>query len=203
MAFILGKKIGMTRAFKEGRAIPVTVLEAGKCVVIQIKTKEKDGYNAVQVGFGKTEPRKLTKPERERLEALGYFRYLCEFRVDKPEEYKKGQVIDVSIFSEGDKVKVSGVSKGKGFAGVVKRFGFKGSPATHGTKHTLRAGGSIGAGFPEHVFKGMKMPGRMGGKRITTRGLEVIGIDKEKNMLVVKGTVPGHRNGLVEVRSEK
>lgn len=193
----------MSQTFKGGKVIPVTVLEAGRCVVIQIKTREKDRYNAVQVGFGKVEPRKLTKPERERLKALGYFRYLCEFKVDKPEEYKKGQTIDVSIFSEGDKVKVSGTSKGKGFAGVVKRFGFKGSPATHGTKHTLRAGGSIGAGFPEHVFKGMKMPGRMGGKRATVRDLEVISVDKEKNMLVVKGAVPGSRNGLVEVRSEK
>jgi len=203
MKFILGKKIGMSQTFKEGKVIPVTILEAGKCIVTQLKTKEKDGYNAVQVGFGKTEPRKLTKPERERLKALGYFRYLCEFRTDKPEEYKKGQTIDVSIFKGGDKVKVSGISKGKGFAGVVKKFGFKGSPATHGTKHTLRAGGSIGAGFPEHVFKGMKMPGRMGGKRRTVRGLEVISVDKEKNMLAVKGAVPGPRKGLVEVRSEK
>jgi len=192
----------MSRIFKGNKVIPVTVLEAGKCVVIQIKTKEKDGYDAVQVGFEKIKPRKLTKPERERLKDLGYFRYLCEFRVEKPEEYKKGQIIDVSIFKEGNKVKISGVSKGKGFAGVVKRFGFKGSSATHGTKHTLRAPGSIGAGFPEHVFKGMKMPGRMGGERITIKNLEVISIDKEKNILAVKGAVPGPRNSLIEVRSE-
>lgn len=203
MKFILGKKIGMSRIFKEGKVIPVTIFQVEPCKVTGIKTKTKDGYGAVQIGCSKVSPKKLTKPERQWLKDIGYFKYIMEFKADHPEEYKKGQSLDVSIFSVGDKIKASGLTKGKGFAGVMKRWGFKGSPRTHGTKHTLRAPGSIGATWPQHVIKGMRMAGRMGGGRATTKGLEVIEVDKDKNMLVVKGAVPGPRKGLIEVRSEK
>lgn len=202
MRFILGKKIGMSQVFRGDRVIPVTILQVEPCKVTGIKTKAKHGYNAVQIGCSKISPKRLTKPEREWLKDIGYFKYIVEFRTDEPEKYNVGQELDVSMFSVGEKVKVSGVSKGKGFAGVMKRWGFKGSPRTHGTKHTLRAPGSIGSAFPQHVFKGMKMAGRMGGKRVTIRGLEVISVDKEKNMLALKGAVPGPKGGLVEVRSK-
>lgn len=198
MKFIFGTKLGMSQVFnKEGQVIPVTLIEAGPCLVTQIKTKEKDGYQAVQIGFG--QKKKLTKPLLGHLKKLGQFRWLREFRVEKP-EFKLGDVISVDIFKEGDKVKVSGLSKGKGFAGVVKRHGFKGGPASHGTKHTLRAPGSIGSSFPERVWKGRKMAGRMGTERVTTKNLEVAKVDKENNLLAIKGAIPGRKGTLVEVQ---
>lgn len=197
MKFILGQKIGMSQVFTDkGKVVPVTLVEAGPCVVTQIKTREKDGYQAVQIGFG--EVRKLTKPLAGHLKDLGKPRYLREFE-DEIKNFKVGQKIDVSVFKEGDKVKVSGISKAKGFTGVVKRHGFKGSPATHGTKHTLRAPGSIGSAFPEKVFKGMKMAGRMGGGRITVTGLKIAKIDKENNLLAIGGAVPGKKGTLLEI----
>lgn len=203
MKFILGKKIGMSQIFKENKAIPVTVLQVEPCKVTGIKTKAKNDYGAVQIGCSKISPKKLTKPEREWLKDIGYFKYIMEFRTDHPEEYKKGQEIDVSIFSVGEKVKVSGITLGKGFTGVMKRWGFKGSPKTHGTKHTLKAPGSIGATWPQRVIKGMKMAGRAGGRRVTIRNLEIVELNKDKNMLVVKGAVPGPKKGLIQIRSEK
>jgi len=198
MKFIFGTKLGMSQVFnKEGQVIPVTLIEAGPCLVTQVKTKEKDGYQAVQIGFG--QKKKLTKPLLGHLKKLGQFRWLREFRVEKP-EFKLGDVISVDIFKEGDKVKVSGLSKGKGFAGVVKRYGFKGGPASHGTKHTLRAPGSIGSSFPERVWKGRKMAGRMGSERVTTKNLEVAKVDKENNLLAIKGAIPGRKGTLVEVQ---
>jgi len=198
MKFIFGTKLGMSQVFnKEGQVIPVTLIEAGPCLVTQVKTKEKDGYQAVQIGFG--QKKKLTKPLLGHLKKLGQFRWLREFRVEKP-EFKLGDVISVDIFKEGDKVKVSGLSKGKGFAGVVKRYGFKGGPASHGTKHTLRAPGSIGSSFPERVWKGRKMAGRMGTERVTTKNLEVAKVDKENNLLAIKGAIPGRKGTLVEVQ---
>lgn len=198
MKFIFGTKLGMSQVFnKEGQVIPVTLIEAGPCLVTQVKTKEKDGYQAVQIGFG--QKKKLTKPLLGHLKKLGQFRWLREFRVEKP-EFKLGDVISVDIFKEGDKVKVSGLSKGKGFAGVVKRHGFKGGPASHGTKHTLRAPGSIGSSFPERVWKGRKMAGRMGTERVTTKNLEVAKVDKKNNLLAIKGAIPGRKGTLVEVR---
>lgn len=197
MKFILGKKIGMSQVFKEsGDLIPVTVVKAGPCFITQIKTKEKDGYFAVQVGFEKKE-KKIKKTEKGK-----EYKYLKEFRLDENEikNYEKGKEIDVSIFEEGDKVKVSGTSKAKGFQGVVKRWNFRGAPKTHGTKHTLRKPGSIGSTDPARVFKGKKMAGRTGGNRITISNLEIVGVDKENGYLLIKGAVPGRKNSLLEIR---
>jgi large subunit ribosomal protein L3 len=198
MKFILGKKIKMSQIFdKEGNAIPVTIVEAGPCYVTQLKTKEKDGYEAVQVGFEKMKERKITKSKQKKP-----FRYLKEFR-DDPKNYQLGQEIKVSIFKEGDLVSVSGISKGKGFQGGVKRWGFSGRPATHGTKHEERTLGSVGASTPSRVIKGKKMPGRTGGERVTIKNLEIVKIEPEKNLLYIKGAVPGSRGSLLEIKSVK
>lgn len=197
MKFILGLKLGMSQVFNEkGRVLPVTLIEAGPCEVLQIKTQEKDGYTAVQVGFKKIEKKKkIKKTMKDKA-----FRYLREFK-DESKDFKKGQKIDVSIFEKGDTVKVAGTSKGKGFQGVVKRWGFAGRPATHGTKHELRTPGSTGSRFPQRVIKGKKMPGRMGRERVTVKNLKVLEIDKESNLLAVKGAVPGRKGTLLEIRS--
>lgn len=201
MKFILGKKLGMTQIFdKEGNQIPVTLIEAGPCFVTQIKTKEKDGYQAVQIGFEKIEKeKKIKKPLRHKP-----YKFLREFRGKTLDisKYKVGEKIDVSIFNEGEKVKISGISKGKGFAGVVKRWGFAGRPKTHGTKHELRAPGAIGSKTPSRVVKGKKMAGRTGGERVTIKNLEIVKIDKEKNILAIKGAVPGSKGSLLEISSE-
>ena len=202
---ILGRKIGMTQVFDEsGEAVPVTVIEAGPCSVVQIKTAEQDGYNAVQVGFFDRKDGKFNKPE------LGHFkkanvqpkRYLKELSVDSfDDDVSVGSVIDSSTFSEGDLVDVTGQSKGKGFAGVVKRWGFAGGRKSHGGEQDHRRPGSIGqSAQPSRVFKGQKMPGRMGNKQATVQNLEVIKTDPERNLLLVKGAVPGSRNGLLVIR---
>ena len=167
-------------------------------IVTQIKTKEKDGYQATQVGFGKKSSKNIKKPQRK----AGSFRWLREFRSEELgiNNYESGQKIDASIFNKGDVVKISGVSKGKGFQGVVKRHGFHGGPRSHGQKHSEREPGSIGATGPQRVFKGTRMPGRMGGERTTVRNLKVIDIVPEKNILIVKGAVPGRRGILLEIR---
>ena len=203
MKFILGLKLGMTQVFDEkGNVIPVTLIEAGPCIVTQIKTREKDGYSAVQIGFG--EAKKVTKAIAGHLKKLGKLLFLREFRNEEPKiddkELKRGDRIDVSVFKEGDLVRVSGLSKGKGFAGVVKRWHFHGRPATHGTKHELRTGGSVGSSFPERVIKGKKMPGRMGFERVTISNLKVVRIDPEKNFLAIKGAIPGAKGTLLEIR---
>lgn len=201
MKFILGKKIGMSRRFLEdGTVVPVTLVQAGPCTIIQIKDKAKEGYEAVQVGFEKK--RKISKPLKGHLKNLGNFRYLREFRIKQPEQLKPGDTIDVSIFKEGDLVQIAGVSKGKGFQGVVKRHGFHGSPASHGHKDQLRMPGSIGSAFPEHVLKGKKMAGRMGAKKTSVRNLKIVNVDLKNNQLAIKGAVPGARNNLVLVLSE-
>jgi len=200
MKFILAKKIGMSQVFDDkGNVVPVTLVEAGPCIVTQIKTPEKDGYFAVQLGFEKkTKNIKKTEKGKE-------YKHLKEFRIEEEDlkkfNFKEGDKIDVSIFQEGDKVKVSGKSKAKGFQGVVKRWGFGGAPKTHGTKHTLRKPGSIGATDPARVFKGKKMAGRMGGDRVTVSNLKVIKIDKEKNLLLIKGALPGRRGTILEIKS--
>lgn len=199
MPFILGKKIKMAQIFKEdGKIIPVTVVKAGPCFILEIKKKEKDGYNAVVVGFEKLSPKKVKKPQKDKP-----FRYIVEFRdkkiTEKIEGYKKGDKIDLSLFKEGDKVKVSGISKGKGFAGVVKRWGFSGRGKTHGVKHEERQPGSIGSAWPQKVFKGKKMPGRMGSERITLKNLEIVKIDKKNNLMAIKGALPGGRGNLLEI----
>jgi len=195
--FILGQKLEMSQIFnKEGEVIPVTLLKVGPCKVLQIKKKDsdKDGYNAVQIGFKELKPKKVKKPLSQKP-----FQFIREFREDIS-EYKTGDQIDISIFNEGEKVKISGISKGKGFQGVVKRWGFKGKGGSHGVKHEARKGGSIGSRYPQRVLKGRKMAGRMGSERITVKNLKIVKIDKENNMIAVKGAVPGRRGTLIEIR---
>ena len=199
MKFILGKKIEMSQIFDEkGNIIPVTLIEAGPCYVTQIKTKEKDGYDSVQIGFEKLKEKKITKSKKKKP-----YKYIREFRVEGPAFAKATagkDKIDVSVFKEGDKVKVSSISKGKGFAGAVKRWGFHGQSATHGTKHEERTLGSVGSAFPQRVIKGRKMPGRMGAERVTVKNLKIAKIDLENNLLAVKGAIPGRRGTLLEIR---
>lgn len=199
MKFILGKKIGMSEIFDdEGKVIPITLIEAGECEILQVKTKEKDGYSAVQIGFEKIDKKKKIK------KSLSHrpFKYVKEFR-DESKDYKVGDVIKVSLFKEGDIVDISGISKGKGFAGAVKRWGFSGKDKTHGVKHEERTIGSVGASWPERVIKGKKMPGRAGGKRVTVKNLKVIKVDAENNLLAVKGAVPGPKGTLLVIHSKK
>jgi len=195
MKFILGKKIEMSQIFNEkGNVIPVTLIKAGPCYITQIKTKEKDKYESIQIGFEKLKDKKVKKSQKKKP-----YRYLKEFKA-QDSKLKTGDKIDVSVFKEGDKVKISGISKGKGFAGGVKRWGFHGKSATHGTKHEERTIGSIGSAFPQRVIKGKKMPGRMGTERITVKNLKIVKVDVENNLLVVKGAVPGRRGTLLEIR---
>ncbi len=196
----LGKKIGMTQIFREdGRVVPVTVISAGPCVVTQIKTKETDGYEAVQLGYG--EVKRRNKPLSGHLKDSRLSRYLREVAADDTSEYKVGQTINVDIFQAGEKVDVIGKSKGRGFAGVMKRWGFAGGPKTHGQSDRARAPGSIGGGTtPGRVYKGLKMGGHMGNRRITVKGLEIIEVDTERNLLLVKGGIPGAPNSLVQIR---
>ncbi|MDP2705128.1 MAG: 50S ribosomal protein L3 [Patescibacteria group bacterium] len=203
MKFLIGKKEAMTQIFSEdGKVHPVTVIEAGPIVVAQIKTKEKDGYSAIQFGFGAAKEKRMTKAEKGHLKEVGNLAVLKEFRVTQEEagKMKNGDRLDVSIFSEGEKVTVSAISKGKGFQGGVKRHGFHGGPRTHGQKHSEREPGSIGGGLRTRVPKGMRMAGRMGGDRITVKNLKVIAANKEKNLLLVQGAVPGRRGTVVEIK---
>jgi len=201
MKFILGKKIGMSEVFDtEGKVVPISLILAGPCFVTQVKTKEKDGYTSVQIGF--EEAKKLPKPQVAHLKKVKPLKYLREFRLPQEEKVKVGQEVTVSQFKVGEKVKVEGVSKAKGFAGVMKRHNFKGAPATHGHKHDHRAPGSIGVSFPEHVAKGRRMAGRMGGEKATVRNLTVVAVDKEKNILALKGAVPGKVGGLLKISAE-
>ena len=197
---IIGRKLGMGQIFSgKGKAEAVTAIEAGPCVVTQVKTKAEEGYNAAQLGFG--EAKRLNSPQRGHLQGLGQFNYLREFRVADTEAIKVGDRIDVSLFKEGDLVDITGVSKGKGFAGVVKRHGFAGGPKTHGQSDRHRAPGSIGATTtPGRVFKGMRMAGHMGSSRVTVRHLEIYKADPEHNLLLVRGAVPGARNGLLLIK---
>ncbi len=199
--FILGRKLGMSEMFIDDKIVPITLIEAGPVFITQIKTKEKDGYFAVQTGFLKQKEKRLSKAVLNHLGKLGGFKYLREFKVKKEEEFKKGDEINLSIFGEGDKVKLSGISKAKGFQGVVKRHGFHGGPKSHGQKHTLRAPGSIGATGPQRVMKGIKMAGRMGGKRITLKRGKIVFIDKEENLLAIKGSIPGRKGTIIEISS--
>jgi len=202
--FILGKKIGMSQIFQEDKVVPATLIESGPVVVVQLKTEEKDGYDAVQVGFGEKKPKRLSKALKKHMKDLGNFRWLKEFKVEKEQlnALKIGDKIDVSIFEVGDKVKISGTGKSKGFQGVVKRHGFHGGPKTHGQKNRLRAPGSIGSTHPQHVVKGRRLPGRMGGGRLTLKNRKIIQVDSQNNLLVVKGPVPGKRGDLLEIVSK-
>lgn len=208
MKIILGEKIGMSQIFDaEGRVVPATLIRAVPNVVVQTRTREKDGYEAVQVGAGERRAKRIKKPQRGHFKKLGNFRYVREFRLSQLPTTNhqlptRGEKIDVSVFEEGDTVKVSGISKAKGFQGVVKRHGFHGAPATHGTKHAHREPGSIGGGGREggKVAKGMRMAGRMGGERVTVRNLKIAKVDVENNLLAVSGAVPGRRGTLLEIR---
>jgi len=197
---IIGRKIGMTQVFSDnGEAEAVTAIEAGPCIVTQVKTAAEEGYNAVQLGFG--EVKRLKSPQRGRLKGLGQFKHLREFRIDDIEAIEVGQRVDASLFKEGDMVDVAGLSKGKGFAGVVKRYGFAGGPKTHGQSDRHRAPGSIGASAsPGRVLKGMRMAGHMGDNRVTVRHLTVFKANPERNLLLVRGAVPGAKNGLLLIR---
>lgn len=198
MKFILGEKIGMTRMFDAaGNVVPVTVLRADPVMVTQVKSVDKDGYQAVQVGFGRK--KKITKAQQGHLKGVGNFGWLKEFRVEKTNDFSRGLTIDVSVFEPGDKVNIQGLSKGKGFAGVVKRHGFRGGWASHGNKHMLRAPGSIGMSWPERVPKGRKMAGRMGYEKVTVKNLEVVEADSKNNILALRGAVPGNRGTWIAI----
>jgi len=202
---ILGEKLGMTQIFDENnRIVPVTVVKAGPCVVTQIRTQEKDGYTAVQLAYGQIDPRKVTKPVAGHFAKAGLTprRYVVELRTDNASDYTLGQDVTAETFTAGELVDVTATSKGKGTAGVVKRHGFKGLSSSHGTKRKHRAPGSIGGcAFPGHVFKGVKMAGRMGGERTTSSNLTLHSVDADRGLLLIKGAVPGPAGGLVLVRN--
>ncbi len=204
IAGLIGKKIGMTHLFHaEARVVPVTVLEVGPCVVTQVRTKDRDGYEAVQIGYGET--RQLNKPARGHLAAAAAnTRHLREFPADDVSEHYVGERLPVTQFQEGDLVDVAGTTKGRGFQGVMKRHGFGGGKKTHGQGDRGRAPGSIGAGtYPGRVVKGKRMPGHMGSRRVTTLRLRVARVDPERNLLLLRGAVPGARNGVITVRYAK
>lgn len=200
---LIGRKLGMTQLFwDDGSRIPVTVIEAGPCFVIQKKTKDKDGYDAVQMGFDPAMEKRVTKPRRGHMKKAGqgYFKVLREIRVEEPDRFEVGQELRSDLFEIGEYVDVVGTTKGRGFAGGVKRHGFRGGRASHGSMFH-RAPGSIGASaWPSHVFKGKRLPGHMGDARMTVKNLMVLGVQPERNLLIVHGAVPGHRNGIVLVR---
>jgi large subunit ribosomal protein L3 len=204
MAAILAKKLGMTQVFQEdGSVARVTVLEAGPCPVTAIRTPERDGYDAVQLAFGQTKEKHLTKAELGHLRKgdAGPLRHVVEFR-DEAAELQLGETVTVEAFSAGARVKISGTSKGKGFQGTIKRHNFASGPKSHGS-HNVRAPGSIGASaWPARVMKGIRGPGQMGNKRVTQKGLEIVSVDAQQNLLLVRGSVPGPRGGLVEVRTD-
>jgi large subunit ribosomal protein L3 len=198
---LIGKKLGMSQLFDDtGLARPVTVLEVGPCVVTQIKTPERDGYSAVQLGFGLD--KRLNRPERGHRQGSGFMsRTLREVKASDTADMAVGQVITADAFAEGELVDITGTSKGRGFQGVVKRHGFRGGPKTHGQSDRLRAPGSIGSSAtPGRVFKGLRMAGRMGGDRVTVQNLKVLRVDPERNLLLVEGSVPGANESLVIVR---
>lgn len=200
---ILAKKIGMTQIFGEdGVVTPVTVLEAGPCVVTQVKTEENDGYKAVQLGYEDIREKLVNKPKKGHFSkaGVGYKRFLREFKLDDSEEYKVGQEVKVDVFKKGDIIDVTGTSKGKGFQGAIKRHGFSRGPMTHGSKYHRHAGSNGAASSPSRVFKGKKMPGHMGAERVTVQNLEVVQVDADNNLILIKGAVPGPRKSLIMIR---
>ena len=202
MKGIIGKKIGMTQTFSEkGEVQPVTLVQAGPCVITQIKTQSNDGYNAIQIGYETV--KKANKPTSGHLQRTGNYKYLREIRVEELDELQVGQLLNVQMFSVGEIIRVTANSKGRGFAGGMKRHGFHGGPKTHGQSDRWRAPGSVGAGStPGRVFKGKRMAGHYGNETITTRGLEVVSVDLENNIISIKGAVPGARDTLVMVAGE-
>ena len=202
MKSILGKKIGMTQIFAEdGRIIPVTAIEAGPCVVVQKKTEQTDGYNAIQVGFDTLKEKNINKPLKGHLSKAGVksAKYIKEFKVANVDEFQLGQEIKADVFEAGEFVDVTGTSKGKGFAGGIKRHGFHRGPMKHGSKYHRRSG-SLGAKGPARVFKGRKMPGRLGGDQVAVQNLQIVRVDTDKNLILVKGAIPGPKRGLVVIK---
>jgi large subunit ribosomal protein L3 len=206
MIGLIGKKLGMTRQFEEdGRSVPVTVIEAGPCVITQVKDEKSDGYSSVQMGFGVKKPKNTPMPMQGHFRKAGTepLRTVIEFRVDEGHEYKMGDTVGVSLLSEIKLVDVTGTTKGRGFSGTIKRHGQHRGPAGHGSKN-VRAMGSIGMHtFPGRVLPGKAMPGQYGNKQETKRNLTVVAVDQEKNLILVKGSVPGHRNGIVFIRPSR
>jgi large subunit ribosomal protein L3 len=202
---VLGTKLGMTQVFADdGKIVPVTVVQAGPCVVTAVRSRDADGYAAVQLGYGEIDPRRVNKPEAGHFAKAGVTprRYLVELRTDLAPDYTVGQEVTAEAFTAGERVDVTATSRGKGFAGVMKRHGFKGLSASHGTQRKHRAPGSIGGcAYPGHVFKGLRMAGRMGGERTTTPNLKLHAVDADRGLLLIKGAVPGPAGGLVLVRS--
>jgi len=203
---LIGKKLGMTQVFSEdGSALPATLIEAGPCYVTQVRNIERDGYSAIQLGYAEVPERKLTKGQLGHLgkNSIPALKFLREFRVKSP-DLKVGDTVDVTQFEVGKRVDVVGISKGKGFAGVVKRYHFKGGPVTHGQSDRTRTPGSIAAGTtPGRVFKGKRMPGRMGNERVSSQNMEIVYIDAEKNIIGVNGSVPGPRGGIVIIKDAR
>jgi len=205
MKAILGKKVGMTQVFNEkGEVVPVTVIQAGPCFVTQIRTPEQDGYSAIQIGYEEVKPKHLSKAERGHLKNLPPLKYLREIRTKEIQDVQLGQKFDTGIFKAGELVDVVGISKGRGFQGGVKRHHFKGGPKTHGQSDRLRAPGSIGSGTtPGRVLKGTRMAGHMGSRRVTVLNLEVVQVEPERNLLLVRGAVPGANKGLLFIRKAR
>ena len=201
---LIGKKIGMTQIFnEEGKVIPVTVIEAGPCVVSQVKTEETDGYNSIQLGFGAIKESKVNKPERGHFTKanIAPARYLREFRVDSIEDVKVGDELKADIFMAGDKIDIQGTSKGKGFQGVIKRHGQHRGPMGHGSMYHRRPGSMGSTSTPGRVFKGKKLPGHMGAETVTIQNLEVIKVDLDKNIILIKGSVPGAKGSILKIKS--
>lgn len=200
---MLGRKVGMTQIFLEnGTVVPVSVVEAGPLFVVQKKTVEKDGYNAIQVGFGDVKERRVIKPLKGHFDKanVAYRKFLREFHVENPDDYEIGQEIKVDVFAEGDMIDVTGTSKGKGTAGVIKRHGFGRGRETHGSKFHRMPGGMSAGTYPGRVFKGHRMAGRMGNERVTVQNLEVVRVDADKNLILIKGAIPGPKKGLVSIK---
>jgi len=200
---IIGRKLEMTQLFAEdGSVVPVTLIEAGPCVVTQIKTPERDGYSALQIGYGKVKDKNVNKPDKGHLDKVGkgYFRILHEVRIDQPSDFQAGQELMVDVFAVGEVVDVTGISKGKGFAGTIRRWNFQRGPAGHGSKNVREPGSTGNATFPGRVIKGKKMPGQKGNKRVTLMGLKIVDIRPDENLLIVRGAVPGSRNGIIYIR---
>jgi len=196
---LIGRKVGMTQLFQDDGEVVVTAIEAGPCFVIQVKNEAKDGYNAVQLGFG--EAKVLNSPKKGHVKEIGQFKHLREFQVDDVNSVQVGQKFDADMFKPGDLINVSGISKGKGFAGVVKRYHFAGGPKTHGQSDRHRAPGSVGATTsPGRVFKGTRMAGHMGDRRVTQRNLKVLNVDLARHLLLVRGAVPGAKKGLLLIK---
>jgi large subunit ribosomal protein L3 len=200
---IIGRKLDMVQLFAEdGTVLPVTLIEAGPCFVTQIKTPQRDGYSALQMGFGTSKPKNVTKPLKGHLDKVGkgYFKVLHEVRTDQIEDFQAGQELSVEVFAIGEVVDVTGISKGKGFSGTIRRWNFQRGPAGHGSKNVREPGSTGNATYPGRVIKGKKMPGQKGNRRVTLMGLKIVDIRPEDNLLIVKGSIPGSRNGIVYIR---